>query len=324
MSKLPKIESPDLLVGIETMDDAGVFRITEDIALVQSVDFFFPVVNDPVAFGRIVAANSMSDIWAMGAKAVTAMNVLAYPAGKIPPDVIERMLQGGSQKLVEAGVVLVGGHTTEQEELIYGMSVTGLVQHEAIFKNIGGRTGDRIVLTKPLGTGVFSNAHKADSLSAKQYERFVSSMERLNMYASVVLRDFDIGGVTDVTGFGLLGHALPMAKGAGVTFAIRAAWIPFLPDVLPLMERFNPQGACKSKEFVEPFIEIDSDVNVRVLALLYEAQTSGGLLATIRPDQADDAVNALRDVGDADAAIIGEVEKGPDPDTENPAYIRIV
>jgi selenide,water dikinase len=308
---------------MDSMDDAGVFRLTPDLALVQTVDFFYPVVNDPRAFGRIVAANSLSDVWAMGGKALTAMNLLAYPAGQIPPEVIEELLIGGSEKLQEAGVVLVGGHTLEQEELTYGMSVTGIVHPDATLTNACARVGDALILTKPLGTGVYANALSRDALDTIHYDAFVGTMERLNLYAADVLRRFDVGAVTDVTGFGLLGHALPIARNAGVTLAVRADAVPLLPDTLQYLTEFYAKEVCKCRRYVAPFLEVAAGVDPAYPTIFSEAQTSGGLLVSIRPDQAEAAVAALRESGDPASAIIGEVLPGPASDAEKPCYLRV-
>ncbi len=298
---------------MQTMDDAGVYKISDSVALVQSVDFFYPIVDDPRSFGRIVAANSMSDIWAMGAKAITAMNHLAYPAGKIPPEAIEELLIGGAEKLHEAGVVLLGGHTLEQEEMVYGMSVTGLTDPESALTNDNARPGDVIILTKPIGTGIYCDAMLNEGLTTEQFSLFVYWMERLNMYASVVMQRFDISCLTDVTGFGLLGHALPIARNAGVKLVFHSADVPLLPGLPDLLDRFNPSGVCKCKEFVEPHLKMPANLDKRYFILFAEAQTSGGLLATVKPDQAEALVNALKEHGDTETTIIGRVEELDDP-----------
>jgi len=309
---------------METMDDAGVFRIAPDVALVQTVDFFYPVVNDPYRFGRIVAANSLSDIWAMGARALTAMNLLAYPAGKIPPESIEWLLRGGSEKLVESGVVLMGGHTMEQEEFVYGMSVTGILHPDRVRTNAAARIGDRLLLTKPLGTGVYSSALEKDGLTEEQYEEFVASMERLNKYASEALDPFDVSAMTDVTGFGLLGHAFPMARNARVCLTFQADRIPLFRDTLHLMATYNTQQVCKCRQYVWPSTQVGAGVDARLPLLFMEAQTSGGLLVAIRPDQVDEALAALHAAGDRSAAAIGEVVAGPEPDDPAPVFLRLV
>ncbi len=318
LERLPKYETANLLVGIDTMDDAGVFQISSNMALVQTVDFFYPVVNDPRAFGRIVAANSLSDIWAMGAKAMTAMNLLSYPAGKIDVSGIEELLAGGSEKLTEANVALVGGHTMEQEDLVYGMSVTGVVSPDAVVTNSRARVGDVLLLTKPLGTGVYSNALKEEGmLPANDYAAFVGSMERLNMYAASILSKFDVSAITDVTGFGLLGHALPMARNGGVSLVIESGKVPHLPDIFEYLSRYYPLGVCKCKEYVMAATNCASAVTDAAMSLLSEAQTSGGLLVAIRAGQVSEAVAALHECGDPYTAIIGYVKEGPgSPDGE--------
>jgi selenide,water dikinase len=324
LERLPRTTSPDLLVGMETMDDAGVFRIAPDVALVQTVDFFYPVVNDPYSFGRIVAANSLSDVWAMGARALTAMNLLAYPAGKIPPESIEWLLRGGSEKLVEAGVVLVGGHTMEQEEFVYGMSVTGALHPDRVLTNATARVGDVLLLTKPLGTGVYSHALEKDGLNERQYDEFVAAMERLNKYASEALASFDVSAMTDVTGFGLLGHAFPIARNARVCLTIRADRVPLFTDTIELMGAFNTQPVCKCRRYVWPSTRVAEGVDPRLPLLFMEAQTSGGLLVAIRSDQADEALAALHAAGDEAATVIGEVGPGPEPDDPEPVFLRLV
>ena len=304
-----------------SMDDAGVYKISHDTALVQSVDFFFPAVNNPRDFGKIVAANSLSDIWAMGARPLTAMNILAYPAGNIPATVIEELLIGGSEKLEEAGVALVGGHTLEQDTFVYGMSVTGVVHPNDLKTNSTARAGDLLILTKPLGTGVMSSAVEKDGLSRRQYNTFVKIMYRLNKYAAEVLSQFDISAMTDVTGFGLLGHALPFARNANVLLKIHLEKVPFFDDIFELMNAFNPKGVCKTTEYIQEHTLIPEEGNRQKITLLSEAQTSGGLLAAIKASQAQQAVKALHDAGDTAAAIIGEVcKRGPE---NNEYYLSI-
>ncbi len=302
------------------MDDAGVYKISDDTALIQTVDFFFPVVNDPRDFGRIAAANSLSDIWAMGAKAITAMNVLAYPAGNIPPEIIEELLIGGSEKLMEAGVVLVGGHTLEQEIFVYGMSVTGVAHPNSLKTNSTARVGDSIILTKPLGTGVMSIAHMEDQLTDNQYKDLVDTMSRLNMYASETLQKFDISALTDVTGFGLLGHALPFAQNADVKLRFHSEEVPVFKDIFAIMEKINPK-IQRVFEYIESYTDISTKANVKKVELFSEAQTSGGLLAAIKPGQAKKAVKALHKAGDPTAAIIGEVCKR---DSDDDYFLQVI
>lgn len=309
MKQLPMYNSPNLLVGMENMDDAGVYRITDDIALVQTVDFFFPVVNDPRMNGRIAAANSLSDVWAMGAKAHTAMNVLAYPPGLINAEVIGEMLAGGSEKLVEAKVALVGGHTMEQEDILYGMSVTGTVHPDRIKTNTSANPNDLIILTKPLGTGVYANGMMKDGITDTQYREVTASMARLNMYAADILNRFRVSAMTDVTGFGLLGHALPIARSSNLTIQINQNSVPLLSHIDSLMLKYTTKGVCKVSEYVEDHLTVEAGVAPKKLSLFSEAETSGGLLAFIHPDDADKALKMLRDNGDEYSAIIGSAGK---------------
>lgn len=292
---------------METMDDAGVYRLTDEIALVQTVDFFYPIVDDPRSFGRIAAANSMSDIWAMGAKAVTALNHLAYPAGRIPQQAIEELLIGAAEKLNEAGVVLLGGHTLEQEDLVFGMSVTGLTNPRSVLTNDRARPGDVLILTKPIGTGVYCDAMLQGGLSPERYDVFVGQMERLNKYAAEVMQRFRVTGLTDVTGFGLLGHAIHIARNSRVLLSLEAESVPLLPGLPGLLEDYNAKGVCKCKDFVEPHLRVSESVDPRYYTLFAEAQTSGGFLAAVDPADAEPLVAALRANGDTWSAVVGRV-----------------
>lgn len=308
MQKLPRYITPNLLVGLENMDDAGVYRITDDIALVQTVDFFYPMVNDPRMNGRIAAANSLSDIWAMGATAHTAMNVLAYPPGLIDADTIGDMLAGGSEKLVEARVSLVGGHTMEQEDLLYGMSVTGTVHPDGIKTNTSAGAGNAIILTKPIGTGVYGRAMMQEDLETGQYREVTDSMCRLNMYAAEVLKEFSVTAMTDVTGFGLLGHTLPVMKSSGLTAVLSAGSVPLLSDTRALQRAFGAKEACKVKEYVSEYLTVQEGVSGALVTLFSEAETSGGLLVFIDAAQSETALRRIRECGDESAAIIGYTE----------------
>ena len=322
MDRLPATETPDVVVGIREMDDAGVYRVSDGLSLVQTVDFFYPPLNDPAGCGRVVAANCLSDVWAMGARPIAAMNILAYPAGRIPPEAIEAMLAGACEKLREAGVALLGGHTLEQEELVYGLSVTGLASADGLFRNEGARPGDLLILTKPIGTGVYCNALQKDTLTPAQYEAFAGSMERLNMYAADALRGSHPHCVTDVTGFGLLGHALPMARGSGLVFRFEASKVPLLPDALEMLREFSSKGVCKCRDLVDPHLEIGKHVDERYVTAFSESQTSGGLLAAVDPGIAQDALRAVRHAGDQSAEIVGSVVERP-PGLSDEVYLEI-
>jgi selenide,water dikinase len=300
---------------METMDDAGVFRISDDMALVQTVDFFSPVVADPRTFGRIVAANCLSDVWAMGGRALTAMNLLCFPTSRIPETAVEDLMQGASEKLVEAGVVLVGGHTMEQDELVYGMSITGTIDPGRALRNSMARIGDRLILTKPIGSGVVTTANMAVGMPPAILDPVVASMERLNRYASEVLYGFDTSALTDITGFGLLGHALAMARSGEVGMRFHAGSIPFFEGAAELTVDHLPKGSRLNRQYAEPFTGLAPGLDGKVAWLVFDAQTSGGLLAAVRQDQAEDALDAVRSAGDTDAAIVGEVT-GLEPDVE--------
>lgn len=293
---------------METMDDAGVLRLSPDLALVQTLDFFQPVVNDARTFGRIVAANSLSDVWAMGAKALTAMNILAYPSKKLPVSIIEELLTGACEKLQEAGVLLIGGHSMELSELFYGMSVTGTIHPGRVLTNAKARVGDKLVLTKPLGTAVHSEAMYKDGLTDAEYLEYSGSMERLNLYASLVFQQFDVSAMTDVTGFGLLGHALPFGRNAEVTLTITMDTVPFFSSFFELMQRFLPTQTWKNTEYIQPFVQREESVSDDEYSLVTEAQTSGGLLAAVNPSQVSEMLTALHQAGDPRACVIGDVE----------------
>jgi len=305
------------------MDDAGVYRLTPELALVQTLDFFQPVVNDPRTFGRIVAANSLSDVWAMGGRPLTAMNILAYPARKMPEDAIRELLIGAAEKLQEANVVLVGGHSMEQEQMFYGMSVTGTIHPDRIITNAHARSGHTLVLTKPLGTSIYAEALGKDRLTPSQCEEFSTSMERLNMYASGVLGKFDVSAMTDVTGFGLLGHALPIARNAGVTLVFHASSLPHFSSAFLLMEEFRSSQAWKSKQYVEPHTLRSERVTSQQYTLMTDPQTSGGLLAAVPADRAEEIIRALHAAGDTAACTIGEIVPLMHSQEGMPVYLRI-
>jgi len=311
LERLPSVKSPDLIVGMDTMDDAGVFRLNDDTALVQTVDFFSPVVADPATFGRIAAANSMSDIWAMGGRALTAMNLLCFPGDKLDAEVVREILTGSSEKLVEAGVVLVGGHTAQQDEVLFGLSVTGIIHPELAKRNSSARAGDVLILTKPLGIGIITTANKAKPLDPEIMGPAIASMERLNMYSAATLNDYDVSSMTDITGFGLLGHSVAFAQSAGVSLVFSAKDIPVFQGTLDLVDDFFPGGSAQNKSYAGERVFMDPGVGPGMADILFDAQTSGGILAAVRADQAEEALEAVRESGDENAAIIGRVAESP-------------
>ena len=302
-------QSPDVVEGIATFDDAGIYRIDDRTALVQTVDFFTPVVDDPYAFGQVAAANSLSDVYAMGGRPVTALNILCYPAGDLPPADLHRILQGGADKLKEAGCSLLGGHTVIDKELKFGCSITGLIDPKDVWSNAGAKAGHRLVLTKPLGTGILGSAIKQGKLDAASEAEVTRNMAALNRGACEAGRK--IGGVsaaTDITGFGLAGHAGQMAKASGVTIRIDAATLPVYPRAAELAKGgLKTRGDKSNRAFLKGRYETAAGVEPVREDLCFDPQTSGGLLLVVAPDRVDALVSALKAASTPAAAVIGEV-----------------
>jgi selenide,water dikinase len=302
----------NVIIGLDRADDAGVYRISDDLALIQTVDFFTPIVDDPYWFGQIAAANALSDVYAMGGTPKTAMNLVAFPAKTLDVSILRQIIQGGVDKLAEAEVVLIGGHSIEDKEIKYGLSVTGVVHPQRVLAKSNLRPGDRLVLTKPLGTGIVNTAIKADMVSAHLIERVTRLMAALNRDAARIMANFDIHACTDVTGFGLLGHLAEMVNGSGCAARIVAGSVPLIPEA----ENFAtmgliPAGAYKNREFREPMITFAETVPRTRQDLLFDPQTSGGLLISVRDADCDDLVSALKDGGITDATPIGEIVDNP-------------
>lgn len=272
LAGLPRVENPNVLVGFDTCDDAGVFRISAELALVQTIDFFTPIVDDPYTFGAIAAANSLSDVFAMGGKPLSALSVLCYP-GNGDIDVLREILRGGAEKMQEAGCVILGGHSVSDDEIKFGYAVTGTIHPDHIWTNAGAKPGDVLVLTKPLGTGVISTALKRGLATEEHVAASIASMLRLNTSPPTA------HGCTDVTGFGLLGHGREMAVASGVTLEIDVASIPFLPGALEYARAGAvPGGTKNNREFVAACVQTGRELDPEIEALLYDPQTSGGLL----------------------------------------------
>ncbi len=298
----------NVLVGLDRADDAGVYKVSEDLALIQTVDFFTPVVDDPYWFGQIAAANALSDVYAMGGIPKTAMNLVAFPVKQMDLSVLRRIIQGGLDKLTEAGVVLVGGHSIEDRELKYGLSVTGFIHPRKVLTKKGLRPGDRLVLTKPLGTGIVNTAIKAGLASEALTDRVTRLMAALNREAAAVMAGFDVHACTDVTGFGLLGHLAEMVSGSGAGARLDSGRVPVIAEALEFAAMgLIPAGAYKNREFREQMVAFDDTVPRALRDVLFDPQTSGGLLISVGADQADGLVAALRAAGVGDAARIGEV-----------------
>jgi selenide,water dikinase len=309
LEALPPSRHPDLIVGFEHASDAAVYRIDDHRALVQTVDFFTPVVDDPRSFGRIAAANALSDCYAMGGTPITALAIVCFPEGELGTDVLVELLEGGDEKVREAGALVVGGHSVKDRELKYGLSVTGIVEVARVRTNALARAGDVLVLTKPLGTGLIANAIKAGSLAPTDpiVLEATRSMEALNASASAVLSRHGIRGSTDVTGFGLVGHALSFAEASGVGFTIRTGALPALPGALDLARRPLAGGARDNEEHAASRVDRASGVDDRRARLAFDAQTSGGLLAAVPADRVDALVRDLEAAGTLAQAVIGEV-----------------
>ena len=298
-------------MGLETGDDGAVYQLTEDLAIIQTVDFFTPIVDDPYTFGQIAAANSLSDIYAMGGVPILALNIVGFP-NCLSPDVLAEILKGGADKVIEAGASLVGGHSVEDEEPKYGLSVTGTVHPQKILTNKGAQPGDRLILTKPLGTGVLSTAIKADMLSKEEYQEAVDVMALLNKIALEAVQGSVVNACTDITGFGLIGHGVEMAEGSGVTITLQANSVPVIQAALHYAEMgFIPGGMYRNRDYFNSKVELKGEVQEALLDLLYDPQTSGGLLLSVAPGEVEGIMNRLSDTLPCQFAEVGEVtERG--------------
>ncbi|APC08822.1 Selenide, water dikinase [Moorella thermoacetica] len=309
---LPAMADPNLLVGMNSVDDAGVYRLTDDLALIQTVDFFTPIVDDPYIYGQIAAANALSDVYAMGGRPVTAMNLVAFPSKKVDTAVLGEILRGGADKILEAGAVLVGGHSIEDDEPKYGLAVTGVIHPDRIITNCAARPGDKLVLTKPLGTGIITTAIKAEMASPDLEGEVSRWMATLNREAAAAMVAAGAHACTDITGFGLLGHGLEMASGSGVNLVFHAGSIPVLPRAREFAAMgLVPGGAYNNRHYVEDRVDMDAGVPEDLRDVLYDPQTSGGLLIAIPQDRVDDLMDDLNRRGVTAARVVGEVEPGP-------------
>jgi selenide,water dikinase len=301
------------LVGLTHADDAGVYRVSDDLALIQTVDFFTPIVDDPYMFGQIAAANALSDVYAMGGIPKTAMNLVAFPAKDMDLSVLREILQGGIDKLREAGVVLLGGHSIEDKELKYGLSVTGFIHPDRVLTKKALQTGDRLILTKPLGTGIINTAIKAGLASADVADRVSRQMAALNKDAARIMGDFPVHACTDITGFGLVGHLAEMVEESGHGVRLDASRVPVIPEALEFAAMgLIPAGAYNNRAFREKMVRRGPGVNREVEDLLYDPQTSGGLLIGVAGSHAESLVAALKAGCIGVAADIGEVTDGPE------------
>ena len=306
LHSLPPFDHPDLIVGTETSDDAGVFRLRPDLAIVNTVDFFTPIVDDPYTFGQIAAANALSDVYAMGAEPTTALNIVGFPKGKLDLEVLGEIIRGGAERAREAGAVVVGGHSIIDDELKYGMAVTGVIHPDRVIRNVGVQPGDALILTKPLGTGIVSTALKRRAASPASVRAAVASMIALNKQASATMRRFPVHACSDVTGYGLLGHTFEMASGSGVTVVLEARSMPLLPGARRLAGKGNLTGGCRrNRDYLKDKIAIDPKVKADLVEIAMDPQTSGGLLIALPDADANALLSDLHAGGVAAAAIVG-------------------
>ncbi len=308
---LDRTTDPRVLVGHDTRDDAAVYRLSPTEAIVETVDFFTPVVDDPFLFGRIAAANAFSDVWAMGGRPIFALNIVGFPAGKLSLEILGEILRGGADAAAEAGAPILGGHSIDDPEPKYGLAVTGLVHPDRVLRNVGARPGDVLVLTKPLGSGIATTALKRGTAPAALVDRVVAVMAALNRTAGEVLAASGaVHALTDVTGYGLLGHAWEMASGSGVGLRLAADAIPVVDGVRALAEQdVAPGGTRANLAWVAPHVRFDASLAAASRLVLADAQTNGGLLAALSPDRAAGVVEDLRRAG-VQAVAVGEVLDG--------------
>jgi selenide,water dikinase len=310
---LPKITDPNLLVGTETHDDAGVYRLTDDIALVQTIDFFPPVVDDPFVYGQIAASNALSDIYAMGATPKTALNLVGYPDDKLSLDWLGEILHGGAERCQASGTVIVGGHTVRDAEIKFGLAVTGIIHPQKILSNAAARPGDKLVLTKALGTGLITTAHKANACPEDLFAAACASMVQLNDLGRDAMLEVGASAATDITGFGLAGHAYEMAQGSGVTLVIHLSQLPLFPGVEAIARKpYLTRASATNAQYVASGFRVEGKVDAARLEVFYDPQTSGGLLISVPAERAEALVANVRSKGASVACVVGEVREKTD------------
>ena len=309
LKDLPVAIDPNLLVDVETHDDAGVYRINEETALIFTTDFFPPICSDPFEFGQISAANALSDVYAMGGRPLIALNLMMFSQAEIPLEAFKEILQGGQDKVKEAGALIVGGHTLDDHPPKYGLAVIGTVHPGKLITNAGAREGDRLILTKQVGTGALVSGQKNGLADPADYRRALDQMKQLNRAASEMAVRYGAGGMTDITGFGLAGHALKMALASRVSFMIRTADVPLLPGAHAIFDKGSIPGATfRNREYTGEKVHFTRSVPYTLKMLMHDAQTSGGMLMSVNPDHADKLVSELRSNHPGlSVAVIGEV-----------------
>ncbi|ARC85555.1 selenide, water dikinase SelD [Clostridium argentinense] len=305
LNKLPKMHNDNLIVGIETSDDAAVYKLSDDLAAIQTLDFFTPVVDDPYTFGQIAAANSLSDVYAMGGKPTVALNIVCFP-NCLNIEVLGEILEGGADKVIEAGAVVIGGHTVSDDEPKYGLSVMGIVHPDKVLKNYGSKEGEVLILTKPLGTGILTTAIKADMASKEAYNEGVEVMSTLNKYAGEIITEHYVSACTDVTGFSIMGHGYEMASASNVTFRLYKDKLPIIEGIKEYaMMGLVPAGSYNNKNYLDGKYEL-KNVELWMEDLLFDPQTSGGLLISTTKEESVRIMEKL-DKLELKSAIIGEV-----------------
>lgn len=299
-------------MGLESAEDAGVYKLREDLAIVLTLDFFTPIVDDPYTFGQVAAANSLSDVYAMGGKPIVAMNIVCFPINKMDISILQDILKGGLDKMREAEVLLVGGHSVEDNELKYGLSVTGTIHPEKVLTNKGARAGDKLILTKPLGTGIINTALKGGLAHEHSVSESIKCMTTLNKKAAELMTEVEVHACTDITGFGLLGHACEMVEGQDVGMVIYSSAVPILPGTEKLAQMgLIPGGTIRNRDFRIPMIDRAAQISDEHLLILFDAQTSGGLLISVPEQDAQSLLERLHQEGVEAAAIVGEVVEQP-------------
>ncbi len=308
LDRLAGIDDPRVLVSSNTVDDAGVYLMDDGSALVLTVDFFTPIVDDPVDYGRISAANALSDVYAMGGRPLAVLNVLCFPDEALPPEVMLGILKGGQEKVAEAGAVVIGGHSVKDKELKFGCSVVGTVDPGQVVANAGAKPGDVLVLTKPIGVGVLTTALKNEKLDAAKLAEITALMAELNRDAAEAMVEAGATAATDVTGFGLAGHAVEMADGSDVTLEIELGGLPLIGGAVEtLRDGFIPGGLAKNRDYYERFVSVDSGLDSYAVELIYDPQTSGGLLVALPEVRVADFQTAFAARGHAPAPVVGRV-----------------
>jgi len=319
LASLPKNNDPNLLVGYETSDDAGVYRLTDDLAIIMTADYITPPVNDPYIYGQIAAANAISDVYAMGGKPIACLNLVSFPSNKLPPEVLHQIVSGALSKITEAGAVLAGGHSVEDDEPKFGLAVTGIVHPDKFWTNKGAQPGDALILTKPVGSGVLFNANLKNWVSKEAIKACLSILITLNRTAAEVLSGFDIHAATDVTGFGLAGHSLEMAKASGACLEISIKDLPIMDEALTMYKKGVTTGVnAYNRQMVEQHFRFETDLPLWHEEIVFDPQTNGGLLVAVSETQAENLVNTLHAKGVMAAKIIGNVH-----DLKAGIYLRI-